>query len=214
MIHTLNPARNTNKPAKGRLIKARTRNSSESEWQPGKLWPLWLEAILRRIYSTPDSWVGFRRQRTRGLRTKISTPSCAVTCVMWHPFIKSNGISDCKQAGEPCSSKNVTESQLRRCIREFERGVRAGTASIFVTVGEVHSLPRQRVLNRFQRYAVVYHFSGSGRLFGARYSINSIDSFPILILTTRMRSPKTPSRCSCSSPATSICWVNTLAWLR
>src|SRR2546425_1037343 len=45
--------------------------------------------------------------------------------------------------------------------------------------------------------------TGIGRPFGARYSVSSMDSSPSLILTIRMRSPKTPVTCSYSSPATS-----------
>jgi len=45
--------------------------------------------------------------------------------------------------------------------------------------------------------------AGIGRPRGARYSVSTIDSSPRRMVTTRIRSAKTPSRCSYASPATS-----------
>ena len=38
--------------------------------------------------------------------------------------------------------------------------------------------------------------TGMGRLRGASYSVSSMNSVPSFMRTTRMRSPKTPCKCS------------------
>jgi hypothetical protein len=43
MIHALNPARKTNKPARGKLMMADTKKSSESEWPSCK----YLAAVVK-----------------------------------------------------------------------------------------------------------------------------------------------------------------------
>jgi hypothetical protein len=91
MIHALNPARKTNKPAKGRVMMARIRTSSESRWRPGEsLAAMVITNFQGNLFQARTH--RFRAKEAAGLLAQRFSAMLFVA-----PLIEANGISNCKE---------------------------------------------------------------------------------------------------------------------